>query len=112
MEKLSKYLIFSRVGYLSAMDAMNEFHERGYVLYGQPECIPTKRGDSAPTWLFIMELKDRGYTDAVEVADAPEERANELLASGEGWKIASTSVSSKFYRMVKIVEPSNTDVQG
>ena len=48
-----------------------------------------------------MTLKDKGYSDAVEVRDASQDEANKLLTLGEGWEIASTSVSSKFYRMVK-----------
>jgi len=105
-EKLSPYLILRRIGDMSAMGAMKKFSKLGYELYGTPERIPERRGESTDSWCFIMELKNKVHDNVVEVADAPEERANELLRSGEGWKVASTSVSSKFYRMVKIVEPT------
>ena len=73
-------------------------------------------GEGTDTWFFIMELKDRGYDNVIEVADAPEEKANELLKSnatledGTRWKVASTSVSSKFYRMVRIDEQGDREL--
>jgi len=48
-----------------------------------------------------MVLKGKDYSDVIEVCDAPQDEANKLLVLSDGWEIASASVSSKFYRMVK-----------
>lgn len=76
---------------------VESFVKLGYKLVGDVK--PYMR-DGCTSFLATLVL-DRGYENVTEVADAPEARANELLALNEGWKIVSTSVSAKFYRMVK-----------
>ena len=101
-EKSPKGLILRRVGYLSLQEAINEHYEKGYKVrsvYPNFESYEAEKGSSI--WYAFIELDTGGYEDVTMVADAPEETANVLLAKKEGWEIASTSVSSKFYRMVK-----------
>jgi len=82
---------------------VNELIEEGY------ECLTMNvhtyhddvAGGVTSVNQYLMILKDKGYSDVVEVRDAPQDDANKLLALNDGWVISSTSVSSKFYRMVK-----------
>jgi len=100
-EKLPKGLILRRVGYLSLQEAINEHYEKGYKVrsvYPNFESYEAEKGSSI--WYAFIEL-DEDYGDVTEVADAPEPEANRLLALKKGWKVASTSVSAKFYRMIK-----------
>jgi len=74
----------------------NEYADQGYKLHTFQTIIV----DGVPQDQYIMML-DTGYGDVIRVADAPEQLANDLLALDEGWEVASTSVSARFYRMVK-----------
>ena len=85
------------------MKRVNELQAEGYT---HKETIVETYSDDATGRIvskvsYMMTLKDPGYGDVVEVRDAPQDEANQLLALNDGWVIASTSVSSKFYRMVK-----------
>jgi len=99
-EQLKKYLVLRRVGFLAIQDAVNEFNALGYKVRSYYPNFESTSEDGEPVWYAAVEL-DLDYSDVTRVADAPEEEANRLLALKEGWEIASTSVSSKFYRMVK-----------
>lgn len=54
---------------------------------------------------------DKNYKNVVEVYDAPQSVANELLAEKSGWEVASTSVSARFYRMVKRDDSAKATVE-
>ena len=103
-EPLKKYLILERTGALSAMDALNNFYELGYKLKN----IEREKEKHSDKFILTIELDTAGYDNVVEVRDAPQDEANKLLKLGEGWMIASTSISSKFYRMVKRDKPSDS----
>ena len=79
---------------LNSKKEANEYADQGYRLHTY------KRYDFDGIQEFVMVLES-GYSDVTRVADATVDEANGLLALGTGWEIASTSVSSKFYRMVK-----------
>ena len=81
---------------LSSKKEANEYADQGYRLHTYSEIMI----DGSYSQSFVMVLES-GYSDVTRVADATVDEANGLLALGTGWEIASTSVSSKFYRMVK-----------
>jgi len=85
------------------IEACNKRYEEGYKVHS---IIVTHEqiGDQNPRSYisYLMALPDStDYSSVIEVRDAPQDEANHLLSLGEGWTIASTSISSKFYRMVK-----------
>ena len=84
---------------LSSKDEANKYADQGYRLHSY------KRYNFDETQEFVMVLES-GYPDVTRVADATVDEANGLLAMNTGWEIASTSVSSKFYRMVKRATPA------
>lgn len=81
---------------LNSKKEANEYADQGYRLHTYSEIVI----DGSYSQSFVMVLES-GYSDVTRVADATVEEANGLLAMNTGWEIASTSVSSKFYRMVK-----------
>ncbi len=100
-EQLPRGLILRRVGYLALQEAINEYYNKGYKMrsiHPNFESYEAEKGSSI--WYAFVEL-DEDYGDVIEVADAPEAEANRLLALKRGWKVASTSVSARFYRMIK-----------
>lgn len=76
----------------------NLYADQGYRLH---TVVPQQgEGGYSCGLIYIMTL-ETGYADVTRVADAPEDVANGLLALDDGWEIASTSVSAKFWRMIK-----------
>ena len=86
---------------LSSKDEANVYADQGYRLHTYSEIMV----DGSYSQSFVMVLES-GYSDVTRVADASVDEANGLLAMNTGWEIASTSVSSKFYRMVKRATPA------
>ena len=86
---------------LNSKKEANEYADQGYRLHTYSEIMV----DGSYSQSFVMVLES-GYSDVTRVADASVDEANGLLALGTGWEIASTSVSSKFYRMVKRATPA------
>ena len=103
-EPLKPYLILERIGALAAMDALNEFRALGYKLKN----IDREKDEYSDIFILTIELDSSGYDNVVEVRDAPQDEANHLLSLNEGWIIASTSISSKFYRMVRRDKPCDS----
>ena len=101
-EKLKKYLVLRRLGFLAIQEAMNEFVELGYEvrsLYPNfDSSLPNKMSDFEQVWYAFIELKG-GYENVTNLKDVPSEEVDNYIA--KGWEIASTSISAKFIRMVK-----------
>ena len=86
------------------IEACNKRYEEGYKVHSVITTIRQEdlSGRTVTDLSYLMALPDStDYSNVVEVRDAPQDEANHLLSLGEGWTIASTSISSKFYRMVK-----------
>lgn len=92
---------------LHSKEEANNYADQGYRLHTFTSLVI--EGKVQETYVMVLET---GYSDVTRVADAPEDVANGLLALKDGWEIASTSVSSKFYRMIKRAKPSDTEIQG
>ena len=95
METKNKIIIVS-----TKADA-NLYADQGYRLHTY-QAMRVNEGIYQEFYVMVLES---GYSDVTRVADAPEQLANDLLALDDGWEIASTSVSSKFYRMIKRAKP-------
>lgn len=91
-----------RIITLHGKEEANTFADQGYTLHTYTSMIVEEKIQE--TYVMVLEM---GYSDVTRVADASEDEANLLLALGTGWEVASTSVSSKFYRMIKRTKQPN-----
>ena len=99
-EKLPKSFILRRVGYLSLQEAINEHYEKGYKvrsIHPNFESYEAEKGSSI--WYAFIELDTGGYENVTNLKDVPSEDVDRHIT--QGWEIASSSISTKFVRMVK-----------
>ena len=90
-EKLPNYKTFIRNDELQLFKELNHKSKQGYKLHS---VIPTGGGI-----LAIMYLDKGNYEDVTNLADVAPPDVDQYLANG--WEIASTSISTKFVRMIK-----------
>jgi len=98
MSEQDKYQDFTATTITELWKKTDRYVKKGYEIL---ITLPLEKNEWGERFFRSMGLKGKDYSDVVRVADAPQDEANMLLALGTGWEIASTSVSSKFYRMVK-----------
>jgi hypothetical protein len=93
-KKMKRYL------QLSHINDVNEFTDLGYHLHSfQVNHIAYPDGSSERYETFIMVLGKPDYHDVTNLADVKPMDVDTYLA--RGWEIASTSISTKFVRMIK-----------
>ena len=101
-QKLKKYLVLRRVGFLAIQEAVNEFVELGYEarsLYPNFDSSTlNKMSEFEQVWYAFIELKS-GYENVTNLKDVPPEEVDSHIT--QGWEIASASISTKFVRMIK-----------
>lgn len=90
-EKMDKYIE------LTSMKDVNEYSEKGYRLHSVVPWLH-ESGFTAEQH-FFMYLDTGNYDDVTNLADVVPTDVDTYLANG--WKITSTSLSTKFVRMIK-----------
>lgn len=80
---------------LSTFDQVNEYAELGYKLH----TVINGNVDGVPYVEYFMYLDKGAYEDVKHLADVTPQDVDTYLANG--WEITSTSISTKFVRMIK-----------
>ena len=90
-KKMKQYLEFN------SLTEVNEYAELGYKVISVEPWI-SEYGHTAG-WHYVMKLEKGSYEDVTNLADVSPNDVDQYLENG--WEIASTSISTKFVRMIK-----------
>ena len=93
-EKLPNYETYEAVDQIALYGWLNSKARQGYKLH-----TVGWRQDQRLAYYAIMYLDKGSYEDVTNLADVSPSDVDQYLANG--WEIASTSISTKFVRMIK-----------
>ena len=82
---------------LNSIIDVNEWSEKGYKLHSVDPWISEYGHTNG--WHYVMYLDKGNYDNVTNLADVSPQDVDRYLANG--WEIASTSISTKFVRMIK-----------
>ena len=98
--KLSKYRVVAAATEYELQLKLNALAEQGYILH---QFTSQVEQEFKTAFYAVMKIDEGSYENVEALRDISPELVTDALA--EGWSICSTSLSTKFVRMVRRKQP-------